>query len=248
MSKDITTLDIYNQAGVWQGEIGTEQMVQNIINEYLAVKDNSTLVHDGMVWYARANSLVQELAYLHGLPTMVVATMLSALSPRNNWVKNQSDLHVLLWSLDGICPDNQDYHKKYADYKYGAFATAIKKAINIHQRWLREQASYTYQQMLNDVGNGLKTRAFAQLCNDPAYNKSLVCVDTHAISGAVGVRAFDETTKKVFAQSKNGRTRYTLVANAYLLACYRLNSQGYHMSPYQLQAIVWLGVKQKYGI
>lgn len=61
----------------------------------------------GFGWYTKANGIVQRLAVEYAYPANTVASVLSALSPRNKWKRNIFDTETVLRAVnDGLTPDD----------------------------------------------------------------------------------------------------------------------------------------------
>jgi hypothetical protein len=218
------------------------EMVDNIVSIFnKATKDE---VDAGMYWYLRAHYFCTSIAAefnllgLENLTAAHCAYALSALSPRNSWTNNQSDLRWVLHSLLPLEKQLQADVDLFAHYRGFAFLPNIEKARKI----LTSPANVDLETLLDLVGKGNKTRNFALLCNLQTLVRNRdgllscpICVDTHAISIALGRRALAGETTKVFASD----IVYRLIAEAYAEASERLWLDGY-----KVQAITWVTWKR----
>lgn len=71
-----------------------EAMTGNI--HYVLTCGTQTQIRDGLNWYERANAFCQDLSDHYRQPLSVVASVVSALSPRCQWPQNQRDAIALL--------------------------------------------------------------------------------------------------------------------------------------------------------
>jgi hypothetical protein len=157
----------------------------NIEKVYL---DSTKLDHkEGIAWYGIAREFCEEVAYRHNMPVWKVVLMLSALSPRNKWSRNKTD--VLGVIKDGL------------DAKCSTFNANKEKACKIYH------ASFL-SQGLDILGKGKKTRAF--FYNIYNYNSNKVCVDSWACR--VAQLGKDTPTVK---QYRDLEEAYRLVATKY---------------------------------
>lgn len=209
-------------------------LVDNILSLY-RLKTSALDIAGGSSWYVSASQLVTGLACEFGFSRARVACALSALSPRNNWENNKSDLRCLLWSLKHETARKAIDTEVFENYKYFAFATNVDKAYKCLTFEFEPAQEREVEELLYLVGKGNKTRAFARLCFNPSLYPDVVCVDTHSISVALGERALAATTNKVFASDKH----YSAIARAYVVA-----AEAAGFVPYQLQAITWLTWKR----
>lgn len=132
-----------------------KKVKENLLHFYNEVKDDKELMFQGESWYLRANIWCEHRAVKYGISTYKVASVLSALSPRNKWERNKQDAEAVLeaWSKGG----------KPEDVSVCTFTSNKIKAFNI----------------LNSVAEiepeSLKTRAF--LLNIAYLDKEAVTID-----------------------------------------------------------------------
>jgi hypothetical protein len=220
-----------------------DTLVNNIVNIYSEAKHYEHVV--GKHWYYKAHlfcsSIAKEFTDL-GLPNLTdsrTAYALAALSPRNSWENNKRDLRFVLHSLLPHHAQLQSDVDDFAHYRGFAFLPNIEKARAI----LTQPAHTELSELLKLVGKGAKTLAFAKLCSNVVIEDDtcIVCIDTHAISTAIGKRVFAGESNKVF----NNPVASEHLARAYRAATVQINLV-YHQSlePYQVQAITWVTWKR----
>lgn len=128
---------------------------ENLLHFYNEVKDDQDLVSQGEAWYLQANIWCERVAVNYGISTYKVASVLSALSPRNKWERNKVDAEAVIktWRKGGS-PN---------DIKVCTFTSNKQKAFDI----------------LNSVAEiepkSLKTRAF--LLNIAYLDTEAVTID-----------------------------------------------------------------------
>jgi hypothetical protein len=64
--------------------------------EYFFNKVSEDDYNEGLVWYQTANDIVQNLSNKYNFKPIIVANVLSALSPRNKWERNIFDTEQVL--------------------------------------------------------------------------------------------------------------------------------------------------------
>lgn len=128
---------------------------ENLLHFYNEVKDDQELLDQGQSWYLQANIWCERVAVNYGISTYKVASVLSALSPRNKWERNKQDAEAVIktWRKGG----------KPEDVKVCTFTSNKQKAFDI----------------LNSVAEiepkSLKTRAF--LLNIAYLDTEAITVD-----------------------------------------------------------------------
>jgi hypothetical protein len=127
---------------------------------WLLEQADAQSVEDGMAWYSDAHQWAEYKAMQYGVDTEVVAAIISALSPRNEWSRNLADTDRLL-----MCYDRGDH-----SYDLVKSATFRK---NVVRAWMvREREDPTI------VMTSPKTRAFVNNITWPEGDD--VTVDTWA--------------------------------------------------------------------
>jgi hypothetical protein len=140
---------------------------------------------NGLSWYTTAHNQCEAISYYYGLPLHTVAAIVSALSPRNKWVRNLQDCEQVIM--------------KRWDSSVGTFNRNKEKAI-----FLADNPQYSHQDNLNLLV-GLKTQSFCDNLAYP-YQSQLVTVDSHAYN------AYKGTAGIIKGISKQD---YILVSQAY---------------------------------
>ena len=69
----------------------------------MRLKDDQELMRQGEAWYLQANIWCEHRAVKYGISTYKVASVLSALSPRNKWERNKQDAEAVIqtWRKGG---------------------------------------------------------------------------------------------------------------------------------------------------
>lgn len=80
-----------------------QKISQNL--EYFFNKVSEEDYNEGFVWYKTANDIVQNLSKKYNFQPLVVANVLSALSPRNKWERNIFDTEQVLKAVN----EGKDY-------------------------------------------------------------------------------------------------------------------------------------------
>ena len=95
-----------------------EKNLEYFYNESLKDERNN-----GINWYKDANNFCKDLSSKYNLDTQVIASVLSALSPRNKWEQNKKDtIKVIEAHLNNVSPE---------DVKVCTFHTNKFKAFDI---------------------------------------------------------------------------------------------------------------------
>jgi hypothetical protein len=136
-----------------------DTMAENVLATYRTASDAQR--GDGILWYAGAHALAVTLARSAGHETLRAAGVISALSPRMPWERNQK-LAIRTYAEGGI--------------SNGALGVSVRKA----------DAIYRGASVL-DTLKAPKTKAFAVIIADPTNTYDVV-IDRHAMSIAHGRR------------------------------------------------------------
>ena len=132
-----------------------KKVKENLLHFYNEAQEDQELVRHGEAWYLQANIWCERVAVIYGISTYKVASVLSALSPRNKWDRNKQDAEAVIqtWRKGG----------KPEDVTVCTFTSNKQKAFDI----------------LNSVAEiepkSLKTRAF--LLNIAYLDKEAVTID-----------------------------------------------------------------------
>lgn len=170
--------------------------------------------HAGSTWYHEAHEHAQRLAGMLGVDTAWGAYAIAALSPRTSWAENLRAAytiarHVLhggtLADLDAVPPLRITH-------------------VNRAKAW----AILTTGD-LTALGNGQKTRAFADNILNPTTSQA-VTIDSWAYRIAAGMIG----KSRVVEETLRGKL-YDAVAEAYVTA-----AADYGLLPLELQAITWV--------
>lgn len=80
---------------------------ENLVYFYDQVKDDKDMVDQGLSWYLNANIWCEYMAVKYGVSAYKVASVLSALSPRNKWERNKVDAEAVIktWREGGSPED-----------------------------------------------------------------------------------------------------------------------------------------------
>ena len=125
--------------------------------EYFFNKVSEDDYKEGLVWYKTANDIVQNLSKKYNFQPLVVANVLSALSPRNKWERNIYDTEQVLKAVNE--------GKDYDSIKVCTFNNNKIKAFELAQG-NREGIEYS---------NSPKTHSFVR--NIAELNENFVTVD-----------------------------------------------------------------------
>lgn len=169
----------------------------------------------GTVWYQDAHNFCVDLAYKYDLELKVVVAALAALSPNVSWETNKR-------CLDSLLRTGEPYGNVYPDN--------VKKAEALLSGALSVEQALFFRKRY-----GNKVRSFYDNIVNPTHSDK-VTVDTHAIRGA-----FDSTsvTKKQLRWVFGTVTGYTILTKAYQQVAQEVGRM-----PNQVQATVWLTVKE----
>jgi len=128
-------------------------------------QSNTSEILGGLSWYTTAHNQCEAISYYYGLPLHTVAAIVSALSPRNKWLRNLKDCEQVIM------------------YRYaasvGTFNRNKDKAILI-----ADNPQNNHTDNLNLL-IGLKTQSFCDNLVYP-YQSQLVTVDSHAYNAYKG--------------------------------------------------------------
>jgi hypothetical protein len=138
-------------------------------------------IKNGMAWYAEANSFCQTMQVIYGIDKLVIASVVSALSPRNKWATNLKDAENVIkaWK-NGVRPEDMKVSTFHSN-KFKAFALLDGK--------------------LEITNDSRKTFAFVK--NVGELNENRVTVDVwhlracfgKTIENGIGKLAYDQVEK-----------------------------------------------------
>jgi len=150
--------------------------------------------HDGMHWYPDANKWATYKAAQYSVEVDVVAAIISALSPRNEWTRNLYDTDQLL-----MCYERGDHDPQFVK------SATFKK--NVIKAWMvRDKEDSTL------VTTSPKTRAFVENITWPKGEEA-VTVDTWAYRIAEGdltlpAKGFSQKQYDVYAEAYRSAAKY----------------------------------------
>lgn len=186
-----------------------------IEEKFLSASDEH--IEHGLRWYKDANDFVTMTGLHYGISTDKVAQIVAILSPGSKWPRNKTDTWLLLsWAT---LSEEQIKALPFNTYK-----------ANVMKAW----RVYHDKEQLTEKSK--KTYAFYRnIMLDPDY----VTVDRHAITAIGGTKFLAKIA------SKSAKGAYSLTEHRYKLAAnaYKNMANKYNLTPYQLQAIVWLSEK-----
>ncbi len=172
---------------------------------------------DGATWYGIGEQICESWATEFALPKLIVASVVSCLSPACNWTQNLKDAHTVLKAFkSGVTDPDQVTCSTYGNN--------VRKAFLILTTGNPEF-----------IGNGLKTTSFA-LNLAGLWNQNAVTIDRHMLGLAVGSRS--TLHQKLSLTSK----RYATISNAIKKLARR---EG--LEPRQVQAILWESFRTRVG-
>ena len=167
----------------------------------------------GKVWYSEAHEFCKALASVSIYTQAQVTGALAALSPQTSWSINKRATADLV--VKGTCEG------------YTGYTANVDKA----KRILAGESISTV--LCANPRHGAKVRSFFDNILNPSTSE-LVTIDTHAIRAAYNiVEVPRQISNSVFSSSK-----YHEVSDAY-----RKIAKEYSMRPCELQAVLWLTVK-----
>jgi hypothetical protein len=112
-------------------ELTTKQLaeVNNNLDNYFSLATDKD-IDNGIAWYKQANYICKDLAKQYNTKLETVASIISALSPRNKWPQNIKDTKTVLDAIhSGLEPDQVKvctFHKnKYKAFLLGKEQTSI---------------------------------------------------------------------------------------------------------------------------
>lgn len=106
----------------------TDQLneISNRLDNHFAYATDKD-IKAGIEWYKEANSICRSLANKYNKPVETVASVLSALSPRNKWHQNIKDTETVLHAIHNNIPPDQVKVCTFNKNKLKAFLLASNK-------------------------------------------------------------------------------------------------------------------------
>jgi hypothetical protein len=144
-------------------------------------------INDGLNWYKKANQFCRDQEQIFGIGSDVIASVLSALSPRNKWATNLKDTVTVLNAVkNGQGPTDVKVSTFHTN-KFKAFALALG-TIQI-----TNESRKTYSFVCN-VGNLDEARATVDVWHLRAcFNQTI---------GALGQIAYDQLERLTISKAK----------------------------------------------
>jgi hypothetical protein len=151
--------------------------------------NNATTEHieNGLLWYDQANEFCEEQSRKYNVSTFTVASIVSALSPRNKWKTNLKDTLTVLNAV------NDNLHP--LDVKVSTFHTNKFKAFALAKGsiYITNESRKTYSFVCN-VGNLDPNRVTVDVWHLRAcFNKTC---------GSIGKLAYDQIEKLTISKAK----------------------------------------------
>ena len=160
-------------------ELTTKQLaeVNSNLDNYFALATNRD-IDNGIAWYKQAHYICKDLANRYNTKLETVASIISALSPRNRWPQNIKDTKTVLDAIhSGLSPDQVKvctFHKN----KEKAFLLA------------KEQTSITEK--------SLKTFSFVN--NIAKLDKASITIDVWHLRACFGTTIRSTPSRKAYDQ------------------------------------------------
>ena len=160
-------------------ELTTKQLaeVNSNLDNYFALATNRD-IDNGIAWYKQAHYICKDLAERYNTKLETVASIISALSPRNRWPQNIKDTKTVLDAIhSGLSPDQVKvctFHKN----KEKAFLLA------------KEQTSITEK--------SLKTFSFVN--NIAKLDKASITIDVWHLRACFGTTIRSTPSRKAYDQ------------------------------------------------
>lgn len=190
----------------------TSSWLVKIEEKFLMAEDHH--IEAGLSWYDNANTWVTMTSLNYNVTSDKVAKIVAVLSPGSKWDRNKRDAWLLL-SWANLTED------QIVNLPFGTYKANVRKAWRV------------YHDLEDLLPKSQKTFAFYRnIMLDPDH----VTVDRHAITAIGGVKFLN----KIASKSASGA--YSLTEYRYKKAAdaYKNMANKYNLTPYQLQAIVWM--------
>jgi hypothetical protein len=172
----------------------------------------------GIGWYREASQIAGEISRAYNVNRTLVAHVIAALSPNNDWRRNVLDARAIFAEVFDYIPS-----------RYSTYGANVAKARAMI-------VAYRNREDWHHILRGNKVTSFASNIDKPSV-PARVTVDFHALSVA---HAYRYTTKTCPTISDK---LYEQVSAAYIAV-----AQEYNLLPQQLQAVVWLTWKRIYRV
>ena len=182
-------------------------------------------MHDGLVWYNRAQTQAKIIAIDLSVPLHIVVGVIASLSPNNKWERNLVNARQLIQAYT-----NGDYMESV---KVSTYNPMKLKA------WRILQANGNNEQVIKAL-NGQKIIAFYRCI----MGENTCCVDGHARN-----IFYNERIGLTDNKTNIGKKEYATIASAYTRAA-TIQSKKHNRSfkAYEIQAITWVTWRRIHGI
>ena len=160
-------------------QLTDEQLVEvnNNLDNYFSLATDRD-IDNGIAWYKQAHYICKDLAELYNTKLEVVASIISALSPRNKWPQNIKDTRTVLDAIHGgLAPE---------DVKVCTFHKNKNKAFLLG----KEQTS------IND--KSLKTFSFVN--NIAKLDNTYITIDVWHLRACFGTTVRSTPSRKAYDQ------------------------------------------------
>ena len=177
----------------------------------------------GCAWYNEAKDFCNTLGEEYSMSPYKIAAVVSALSPQNKWEQNLKDTETVLKAFsEGLKPE---------DIKVCTFHKNKQKAFDI----------LTGNENGQIIGN--KTHAFAM--NVGLNSPDHVTIDRWHIRACIEIPGLKPKTEKSLALTNN---EYRRLERLTVETTKKINElHNLCLTSYQVQAIVWLTIKENRG-
>jgi len=144
-------------------------------------------INEGLQWYKKANDFCIEQSKVFNVDSFTVASIVSALSPRNKWLTNLKDTVTVLNAVkNGLSPTDIKVSTFHTN-KFKAFALALGTVK------ITNESRKTYSFVCN-VGNLDEDRATVDVWHLRAcFNQTI---------GALGQLAYDQLERLTISKAK----------------------------------------------
>jgi hypothetical protein len=173
---------------------------------------------DGAIWYGIGEQICENWSREFDLPKLIVASVVSCLSPACSWIQNLKDARTVLEAHSSGVTDSEQV-------TCSTYGNNVRKAFLILATGNPEH-----------IGNGLKTTSFAMNLAG-MWNENAVTIDRHMLGLAVGSRT--TLHQKLSVTPK----RYRTISSAIKKLAKR---EG--LEPRQVQAILWESFRTRVGL
>lgn len=193
----------------------TDRVIKNNLRAWYN-STNPRQKRDGKAWYKQANQFTENLAERSGHDSYTIASVISALSPRNKWDRNLIDAEAVTWAqARGLSPD---------EVKVSTFNKNKYKAFRLlhHADSITEAAPKTHSFAMN-VGK----LSSDHVTIDSWHLRACQCKPRKAVKPK-------EVQESVTPKQYNRIKELTMEV-----------AKEFNLKGYEFQAIVWIAIKEK---